>query len=37
MSNSTTLPASKIWYLDPGPLRPLVDQFTDHLVQRPNR
>jgi integrase/recombinase XerD len=32
MSNSTTLPASKIWYLDPGPLRLLVDQFTDHLV-----
>jgi site-specific recombinase XerD len=32
MSNSTKLPAGKIWYLDPGPLRPLVDQFTDHLV-----
>ena len=32
MPSSTTLPASKIWYLDPGPLRPLVDQFTDYLV-----
>jgi hypothetical protein len=35
MSNSTTLPAGKIWYLDPGPLRLLVDQFTDHLVNCP--
>jgi hypothetical protein len=32
MPSSTTPPAGKIWYLDPGPLRPLVDQFTGHLL-----
>ncbi|HEY0203617.1 MAG TPA: hypothetical protein VGC15_05680 [Acetobacteraceae bacterium] len=32
MPSSTTLPADQIWCLDPGPLRPLVDQFTCHLA-----
>jgi len=32
MPSSTTLPAGQIWCLDPGPLRPLVDQFTCHLA-----
>jgi hypothetical protein len=32
MPSSTNLPARPVWHLDPGPLRPLVDQFTGHLV-----
>ena len=32
MPSSTTLPTGQIWCLDPGPLRPLVDQFTGHLA-----
>jgi len=32
MPSSTTRPAGKIRFLDPGPLRPLVDQFADHLA-----
>lgn len=32
MLSSTTLPAGQIWCLDPGPLRPMVEQFTGHLA-----
>jgi integrase/recombinase XerD len=32
MPSSTTLPTGQIWCLDPGPLRPLVDQFASHLA-----
>ena len=32
MPTSTTLPMDQIWSLDPGPLRPLIDRFTDHLT-----
>ena len=32
MPSSTTLSTGQIWCLDPGPLRPLVDQFTCHLA-----
>ena len=32
MPRSTKLPEGQIWCLDPGPLRPLVDQFTGHLA-----
>jgi integrase/recombinase XerD len=32
MPSSTTLPTGEIWCLDPGPLRPLVDQFTGQLA-----
>jgi len=32
MPSSTALPTGEIWCLDPGPLRPFVDQFTGHLV-----
>lgn len=34
MPSSITLPTGQIWCLDPGPLRPLVDQFTGHLASR---
>jgi len=32
MPSSTTLPTGQIGCLDPGPLRPLVDQFASHLA-----
>ena len=32
MPSSTTTPKGQTWCLDPGPLRPLVAQFTDHLA-----
>ena len=32
MPSSTTTPAAQTWCLDPGPLRPLVAQFTNHLA-----
>lgn len=32
MPSSTTIPTGQTWCLDPGPLRPLVAQFTDHLA-----
>ncbi len=32
MPSSITLPTGQIWCLDPGPLRPLVDQFAGHLA-----
>ncbi len=32
MPSSTMLSTGEIWCLDPGPLRPLVDQFADHLA-----
>lgn len=32
MPSSSTLSTGKTWYLDPGPLGPLVDQFADHLA-----
>ena len=32
MPSSTTLAKDQVWCLDPGPLRPLVEQFTSHLA-----
>lgn len=32
MPSSTTAPTGQTWCLDPGPLLPLVTQFTDHLA-----
>ena len=32
MPTSTTLPTVGIWWLDPGPLRPLVEEFTGQLA-----
>lgn len=32
MPSSTTAPTGQTWFLDPGPLLPLVARFTDHLT-----